>query len=76
LTFQCDPISSFWMRILGEPGTCIAGSVVADLAYCHAALICVADWTLAILPIFLVWNLNMNSRTKISVAVILGLGSS
>jgi len=75
LAFQCSPVSYFWMRFLGESGKCISGKIVADLAYCHAAILTASDWTLGIIPIFLVWNLKMNSRTKISVALILALGS-
>jgi hypothetical protein len=75
MVFQCDPISNFWTRFLGEPGKCIAGTIIEDLSICHAAMITFSDWTLGILPIFLVWNLNMNFRTKVSVALILGLGA-
>jgi hypothetical protein len=35
----------------------------------------VTDLTLAILPIFLVWNLSLNRRTKAAVAGILGMGA-
>jgi hypothetical protein len=73
--FQCHPISYFWTRFLGEPGTCIPATVFADMTYAHGAISTWSDWTLGILPIFLVWNLNMNPRTKISVALILGLGA-
>jgi hypothetical protein len=75
IAFQCDPISNFWTRFLGEPGTCISGPIIEDLSICHAAMITFSDWTLGILPIFMVWNLNMNPRTKVSVALILGLGA-
>ncbi len=75
LAFQCSPVSYFWTRFLGGSGKCISGKIVADLAYCHAAIITVSDWTLGIIPIFLVYNLKINTRTKISVALILALGS-
>jgi hypothetical protein len=75
IIFQCYPVSYFWTRFLGESGTCIPATVVADMTYAHAAIITWSDWTLGILPIFLVWNLNMNPRTKVSVALILGLGA-
>jgi hypothetical protein len=75
LIFQCSPISSFWTRFLGEPGNCISGTIISHLGYTHTAVVTAADWTLAILPIFLVWNLKLNLRTKISVALILALGT-
>jgi hypothetical protein len=75
LAFQCIPASNFWTRFIGEPGKCIPGRIIADLSYCHAAIITASDWTLGILPIFLVWNLKINFRTKLSVALILAVGS-
>jgi hypothetical protein len=75
MTFQCHPIPYFWTRFLGGAGTCISATVIADMTYTHGAITTFSDWTLGILPIFLVWNLNMNPRTKVSVALILGLGA-
>jgi hypothetical protein len=74
--FQCQPSSFFWTRFLGnENGTCLPPVVIADMTYAHGAITTWSDWTLGILPIFLVWNLNMNPRTKVSVALILSLGA-
>jgi hypothetical protein len=75
LIFQCSPVSNFWTRFIGEPGKCISGTIISHLGYTHTAIVTAADWTLAIVPIFLVWNLKLNLRTKISVALILTLGS-
>lgn len=83
MIFQCHPISYFWTQN-PQPGpdyiapageSCIPRWIIADSTYAHGALSAAADWTLGILPIFLVWNLNMNPRTKISVALILALGA-
>lgn len=49
--------------------------MVAGSTYAHSSLSVAADWTLALLPISLVWDLDMNPRTKVSVAVILALGA-
>jgi hypothetical protein len=35
----------------------------------------VADWSLAILPITIVWNLPMSRKTKLNIEFVLGLGS-
>jgi hypothetical protein len=75
LIFQCYPISYFWTRFIGGSGKCIPATVIADMMYTHGAISTWSDWTLGILPAFLVWNLNMNPRTKVSVALILGLGA-
>ncbi|KAH8596829.1 hypothetical protein B0O99DRAFT_94649 [Bisporella sp. PMI_857] len=79
IIFQCLPVSYFWNRFnfsnLPEKGKCISDGMVAGSTYTHSALSIIADWTLGILPIFVVWELKMNPRTKVSVAIILGLGA-
>jgi len=47
-----------------------------DTTYAHAAISAWGDWTLGIIiPIFLVRDLSLSPRTKISVALILALGA-
>lgn len=75
VTFQCTPVTYFWTQYLGAKGNCVRSSVITGISYAHAAVSCWADWTLGILPVFLVWGLSMNPRTKISVAMILALGA-
>ncbi|KAL3427053.1 hypothetical protein PVAG01_00562 [Phlyctema vagabunda] len=75
IVFQCSPVVYFWTQYSGGIGSCVNPSVVADSTYAHSAVSAVADWTLGILPVFLVWNLAMSPRTKISVALILALGA-
>lgn len=76
MILQCHPLSYFWTQYgHGNTGACIPPVVILVSTYAHAGLSTIADWTLGILPIFLVWNLNMNPRTKLSVALILALGA-
>jgi hypothetical protein len=75
LAFQCHPVSYFWTQFGGASGHCVPARVIADTSYTHAAISATADWTLGILPIFIVRNLKMNSRTKFSVALLLALGA-
>jgi hypothetical protein len=72
---QCRPSAYFWTQYTGGEGTCINPKVTVDAFYVYSAISCVADWTLGIIPVFLVWNLQMNSRTKLSVAAILAVGA-
>jgi hypothetical protein len=48
--------------------------VVPDASYAHSVVSFTADWVLGLLPIAMIWNLQMNRRTKISLACILALG--
>jgi hypothetical protein len=74
---QCRPTSLFWLRYTADPpkGNCLDASVVSNAFYGYSAISCLSDWTYSILPIFLVWKLQMSKRTKISVAGILAAGA-
>lgn len=53
---------------------CLTGNVLAGITYAHCAMSAITDWVFGILPIFFVWNRQMNPRTKLSVVLILSLG--
>jgi len=72
--FQCHPLSFFWGQYAGMKGSCIDAAAVPDASIAHSAISFTADWILGLLPIFLLWNLQMNTRTKVSVAACLSLG--
>jgi hypothetical protein len=73
---QCRPISEFWLRVVSPPhGSCTDPETTIKVTYAHAAIVCVTDSTLAIIPIFIVRKMTLNFRTKCYVAVILALGS-
>lgn len=73
---QCTPPKFFWTRYQGDTdGTCFKTSIIVNVFYGYSAIVCVVDWTLALLPWFLVRSLQMNSRTKLMVAFVLGMGS-
>lgn len=73
--FQCSPSSYFWTQYTGGKGTCMNPKVTVNAAYTYSAVTCVGDWVFAILPWFLVWNLQMPQRQKTMVALILSLGA-
>lgn len=70
--FQCRPISHFWNKDIS--GRCINPNVVVGLAYLYSAFSIVSDFTFAIIPAFLVWNLQLNRRTKIALIPLLTMG--
>lgn len=72
---QCRPSAYFWTQYTGGSGTCISPMVTVNATYAYSAITCVGDWILGIIPIFMVWNLKMNARMKLSVAMILGVGA-
>lgn len=72
---QCRPSAYFWTQYTGGKGTCLDTRVPVDATYAYSAVSCAADWTLGIVPVFIVWKLQMNARTKVSVALILAVGA-
>lgn len=73
--FQCTPPSFFWERLRGKKdGSCLNAEIFPAATYAHSTISAIADWILGLLPIWLIWGLQMNTRTKVSVGILLGLG--
>lgn len=74
--FQCQPISHYWGRYTGDTeGTCWSNDLIMGSTYTAAGLNAITDWVLGLLPIVLVRNLQLSTRTKILVSCTLALGS-
>ncbi|OHE93040.1 integral membrane protein [Colletotrichum orchidophilum] len=74
MTFQCMPPSYFWKQLYGEEGSCINFNIVPDATIAHSIISAMSDWCMGLLPIALLWNVNLNRRTKALVAVLLSMG--
>ncbi|KAL0939334.1 uncharacterized protein CTRU02_205944 [Colletotrichum truncatum] len=74
MTFQCKPVSYFWKQLEGMKGSCINYNIVPDAVVAHSVVSAVSDWVMGLLPIALLWNVNLNRRTKVLVAVLLSMG--
>ncbi|KAL5114116.1 hypothetical protein ACEQ8H_008000 [Pleosporales sp. CAS-2024a] len=72
IIFQCKPVSYAW-DTTGE-GECNAAQTLADIYYATTAINIATDWFCALLPIPLLWNVQLNRNAKLSVGVILSLG--
>lgn len=71
--FQCQPVAYFWTRFLGAQGKCLNIIVVIDLTYFYSAVNALCDFTFGLLPLFMLWNLNMSKRMKLALAPILSM---
>jgi hypothetical protein len=69
---QCQPISFFWDKNL-EGGKCVNVYVIIGLTYLYSAVSAICDFTFGILPIFMVWNLNMARDAKLMLIPILSM---
>lgn len=75
LTLQCKPVSYFWNRLSpGAKGTCLDVDTIIGIAYLYSVTATLCDFVLGLLPISLVWKLQMTRKTKIALAAILSLG--
>jgi hypothetical protein len=73
VTFRCgDPRHFFDKQINYQ---CINDTVTVAMAYQQAAVSTITDLIFALLPIPLLWNASMDTRSKISAGLILSLGA-
>lgn len=72
LVFACRPIHYTWDH-RGE-GTCVEPSINRGFGFFYSAVNVAADWVFALLPVFMLWNIQMSIRGKVSAIFLLGLG--
>jgi hypothetical protein len=70
--FQCHPISYFWNK--DQDGKCINPGVVIGLAALYSVFAVGSDLVFALLPGWIVWNLQLHKRTKYSLIPLLAMG--
>ncbi|KAK1566093.1 uncharacterized protein LY79DRAFT_644367 [Colletotrichum navitas] len=76
--FQCTPIPFYWYRFTPDSpvkGKCNSRILAIVPSYISILLGVFSDWYLALLPITLVWGMQMQKKVKISVVGILAVGS-
>ena len=70
--FQCLPVAYFWNQPSTE-GRCLDIDLLLGIVYMYSGVTAACDFTLASLPVYIIWRLQMNRRTKIVVSALLGL---
>ncbi|KKK12611.1 hypothetical protein AOCH_002278 [Aspergillus ochraceoroseus] len=76
LLFQCNPVAYFWQRVTNPGGgSCLVPTTMVGAVYAHAVVMLLSDTFLAVLPIFIVKDLQMGWKSKLSVVGILAIGS-
>lgn len=73
--FQCTPSKYFWTRFTGGSGTCLDTSIVVAATYGYSAITCAGDFVFSLLPVLLVWSLQMDVKEKAAVVFILAIGA-
>ncbi|RYN54140.1 hypothetical protein AA0118_g9315 [Alternaria tenuissima] len=72
-TFQCNPVDYFWTRALGETGTCISMNTIVALTYLMSAIFAICDFSMALLPVLLIKDLNMSRNSKFALIFIMSI---
>ncbi|KAG6287377.1 hypothetical protein E4U09_006201 [Claviceps aff. purpurea] len=77
---QCHPISHYWDKYQAEghesdsTATCVPMNIIMALAYVYSVSSVLTDFTFAILPAFVIWNLQLEKRAKIAVVFLVSMG--
>ncbi|KAK0113837.1 hypothetical protein ONS95_014084 [Cadophora gregata] len=78
VVLQCVPVTFIWHRY--EPNTthkgfCLPRGIVLGGTYIHSAVSAISDFTLAGLPVVLLWNVRFAFWKKFWIGVMMGLGA-
>lgn len=74
ISVQCQPISYFWLQFSGGEGTCFPNGTMQWVTIVFSVGAAATDLLFGVLPIFVIWNLQMNPRAKAIVGGLLTLG--
>lgn len=69
---RCKPIEAAWDP---SKGKCLNQSIIITLTYVVSAVNIFTDWSVAVLPIFILWKIQMRRKLKYLTAGILGIGA-
>lgn len=72
--FQCAPVDGFWTRYKGAAVKCHS-QISADSTFAASAIGAAIDWVFGILPLFMLWQTNLNVRKKLALGLIMGMGA-
>lgn len=73
LVFACHPVNYFWDR-LRMTGSCLPTDVLIDVGYTYSVITALLDFAIGLLPVFIIWRLQMTKLSKIGLSCILGIG--
>ncbi|KAL1310501.1 hypothetical protein AAFC00_000787 [Neodothiora populina] len=73
ILFHCKPVQFAWDTTI-EGGSCGRANDLADVYYATTAINIATDWFCAVLPVPLLWSVQLNRNAKVSVACLLSLG--
>ncbi|KAF2143498.1 uncharacterized protein K452DRAFT_269063 [Aplosporella prunicola CBS 121167] len=70
---MCKPISYAWDKSIPD-GHCASSEIITVFSYVVAGVNVAFDLTCALLPIPLLWNIQLNRNTRVASCILLGFG--
>ncbi|KAI5917161.1 hypothetical protein F4810DRAFT_697611 [Camillea tinctor] len=70
---QCNPPRALWSQV--SEAICLNPAIQANFATFTCAYSSFLDFVLALIPITFVWNLKMETRKRIGICTLLGMGA-
>lgn len=67
----CRPVAATWDPSLGQ---CADPALITNVSYFISSISIATDWACAILPAFLLWDIQLRTAVKVSLIVVLALG--
>ncbi|EAT91617.2 hypothetical protein SNOG_00122 [Parastagonospora nodorum SN15] len=72
VVFQCWPVYRFWVD--HDLAVCVSNDLIVGLAYTYSTFSIISDFTFAIIPGFLVWDLQLKRRAKVALVPLITMG--
>ncbi|TEY71109.1 hypothetical protein BOTCAL_0101g00010 [Botryotinia calthae] len=69
----CRPMAFTWDKTIPD-GKCSSINAILILSYCFSATNIITDWSTAIIPAFIIWNLKLSPKIKVAISILLGMG--
>lgn len=70
--FHCSPTARYWNDSI--PGSCIPEPTFVKLGYLYSAVSLLTDLIYAMLPAFVIWNIQLKSRIRLIIVMLMGMG--
>lgn len=56
------------------PGTCYDANIFTAVVFVNAVVGTTADYIYALIPVWMIWGIQMDRNSKVAVSFVLGLG--
>ncbi|KAK1658099.1 hypothetical protein BDP55DRAFT_683816 [Colletotrichum godetiae] len=74
VVFQCNPPNYYWAKFEGLQGSCRPAHLVPNATVAHSVIAALSDWVIGILPMWILWQLQMKREKKIRLLCFFGIG--